>query len=223
MMQGTLIVMEGIDGSGKSTQYGLLRDRLTREGREFRAVSFPRYEEESSALIRAYLAGDFGTKPGDVNPYAASTFYAVDRFASYRTDWGAYYQKGGLVLCDRYATSNACHQGGKFPPGDARKAYLDWLTQFEYDLMGLPAPDLVLYLDVDLAVSRRQLKTRQDATHTEADIHERDAAYLSACLEAGRFAAEHCGWRRVRCVRDGGLRPIGDIHEEIYQAVQEVL
>ena len=223
MMQGTLIVMEGIDGSGKSTQYRLLGERLTREGRDFRAVSFPRYGEESSALIRAYLSGAFGTKPGDVNPYAASTFYAVDRFASYRTDWGAYYQEGGLVLCDRYTTSNACHQGSKFLPGEARKDFLDWLARFEYGLMGLPEPDLVLYLDVDLAVSRRQLRARQDATHTDADIHERDEAYLAECLAAGRFAAEHYGWTRIQCVRDGALRAVEDIHEEICQAVRGIL
>ena len=115
-MQGKLIIMEGIDGSGKSTQYKKLRDRLAAEGTEFRSVVFPRYNEESSALIRAYLGGQFGDRPGDVNPYAASTFFAVDRFASYKTDWGAYYQQGGLVLADRYTTSNACHQGSKLPP-----------------------------------------------------------------------------------------------------------
>ena len=221
-MQGKLIVLEGIDGSGKSTQYQLLRDRLQREGREFRAVSFPRYTEDSSALIRAYLAGDYGTRPEDVNPYAASTFYAVDRFASFRTDWGAYYKEGGLILSDRYTTSNACHQGSKLS-GDERRRYLDWLTGFEYGLMGLPAPDLVLYLDVELDVSRRQLRARQDATHTEADIHEKDAAYLAACLEAGRFAAEHYGWTRIRCVLDGQLRTIEDIHEEIFRTVSRII
>jgi dTMP kinase len=184
MMQGKLIVMEGIDGSGKSTQY---RGWACSGGRGADPVPprhLPRYQEESSALIRAYLGGAFGSNPSDVNPYAASTFYAVDRFASFRTDWGAYYQKGGLVLCDRYTTSNACHQGAKLAPAE-RRAFLDWLGDFEYGKMGLPAPQLVLYLDVELEAARRQMAARQRETHTRADIHETDFAYLAACLEPG--------------------------------------
>ena len=114
-MKGTLIVIEGTDGSGKSTQFQQLRQRLEREQVAFRNVVFPRYQEESSALIRLYLNGAFGTRPGDVNPYAASSFFAVDRYASYRQDWGDWYEQGGLVLCDRYTTSNAVHQGSKLP------------------------------------------------------------------------------------------------------------
>ena len=222
MMQGKLIVLEGIDGSGKSTQYRLLCERLAAEGRDLRRVTFPRYAEESSALIRAYLGGQFGDKPGDVNAYAASTFYAVDRFASYRTDWGDYYKQGGLVLCDRYTTSNACHQGAKLPPED-RQRYLDWLYDFEFGKIGLPAPDLVLYLDVDIAASRRQMAQRQSATNTEADIHEKDFDYLAACLEAGRYAADHYVWQRIRCMSGEAMRTVEDIHSEIYAAVLKTI
>ena len=222
MMQGKLIVMEGIDGSGKSTQYRRLCEHLAADGTEFRCVTFPRYSEESSALIRAYLGGQFGQKPGDVNAYAASTFYAVDRFASFRTDWGAYYREGGLVLCDRYTTSNACHQGCKIPRGE-RQAYLDWLYDFEFQKIGLPAPDLVLYLDVDLDVSRRQMAQRQSDTNTSADIHEKDFQYLADCLEAGRGAAEHYGWMRIRCMRGAEMRSVEEIHDEIYSAVRSAL
>ena len=218
MMQGRLIVLEGIDGSGKSTQYRLLTEHLEREGRAFRTVKFPRYDKESSALIRAYLAGEYGADPGDVNPYAASSFYAVDRFASFRTDWGAYYQSGGLVLCDRWTTSNACHQGSKLPP-EERERFLDWLAEFEYGLLGLPAPDRVIYLDTYLEISQRQLAARG----TQADIHERDRDYLAACLEAGRFAAAHYGWTRIKSVRGGAMRPPEEIHAEIYQSVLDLL
>ena len=218
MMQGRLIVMEGIDGSGKSTQYRLLTERLEREGRVFRTVKFPRYDQDSSALIRAYLAGEYGKNPGDVNPYAASTFYAVDRFASFRTDWGAYYEDGGLILCDRWTTSNACHQGSKLPP-EEREKFLDWLAEFEYGLLGLPAPDRVIYLNTELEVSLRQLAGRG----SEADIHERDRAYLAACLDAGRFAAEHYGWTRIESVRGDAMRPPEEIHEEIYRAVMDII
>ena len=222
MMQGKLIVLEGIDGSGKSTQYQKLCRRLEDEGRAFRRVVFPRYDKESSALIRQYLGGDFGSKPGDVNAYAASTFYAVDRFASYKTDWQDYYQSGGLVLADRYTTSNACHQGSKLAEGE-RQRFFDWLYDFEFRLLELPRPSLVIYLDIDLEVSRRQMLSRQEATHTAADIHEKDFAYLAACLDAGRYAAEHYGWKRVRCVADGVMRSVEDIHEEIYRAVSRAL
>ena len=221
-MQGKLIVMEGIDGSGKSTQYQKLCEKLTELGVDYRCVRFPRYQEESSALIRAYLGGEFGSKPGDVNAYAASTFYAVDRFASFKTDWGEYYKNGGLVLCDRYTTSNACHQGSKVAE-EERQAYLDWLYHFEFEQMGLPKPDLVLYLDIDIEVSRRQMQQRQNDTNTKADIHEKDFAYLSACLDAGHYAADHYGWQRIQCVSDGAMRSIEDIHGDILNAVLDAV
>ena len=218
MMQGKLIVMEGIDGSGKSTQYQRLCQRLSEEGRAYRKAVFPRYDQDSSALIRSYLGGQFGDKPEDVNAYAASTFFAVDRFAAYKTDWGAYYDRGGLVLADRYTTSNACHQGSKLPAAE-RQPFLDWLYDFEFRLMGLPKPALVLYLDIDVDTARRQMARRQSATHTQADIHERDFAYLASCLEMGHYAAEHYGWTRIPCTRDGALRGVEEIHQEIYEAV----
>ena len=222
MMQGKLIVMEGIDGSGKSTQYQKLCERLTAEGTAYRKAVFPRYQEESSALIRAYLGGQFGEKPGDVNAYAAATFFAVDRFAAFKTDWGAYYKNGGLILSDRYTTSNACHQGCKLDEAE-RQSYLDWLYDFEFGKIGLPAPDLVIYLDVDIEVSRRQMEHRQNETNTSADIHEKDFEYLSACLEAGRYAADHYGWKRIRCMHGDAMRSVEEIHEEIYAAVKAAL
>ncbi len=221
-MQGNLIVIEGIDGSGKSTQYKKLVERLENEGVEFRRIVFPRYDKDSSALVREYLRGDYGTKPEDVNAYAASCFYAVDRFASFKTDWGEYYSKGGLVLSDRYTTSNACHQGSKIAAGE-REKYLNWLYDFEFNLMGLPAPSLVIYLNIDIEVSRRQMENRQNSTNTQADIHEKDFDYLASCLEAGRFAAKTYGWKVIDCVVDGEMRSIDDIHEEIYSAVIDAI
>ncbi|MGN1002247.1 MAG: dTMP kinase [Oscillospiraceae bacterium] len=221
-MQGKLIVMEGIDGSGKSTQYRMLCERLEKEGKAFRKIVFPRYDKESSALIRQYLGGEFGSKPSDVNAYAASTFFAVDRFASFKTEWEDYYRSGGLVLSDRYTTSNACHQGSKLPPAE-RQAFLDWLYDFEFRLLGLPQPDLVLYLDIDIETSRRQMQRRQSDTGTQADIHEKDFAYLAACLDAGHYAAAHYGWQRIHCVRDGAMRSMDDIHEDIFAAVSRVI
>ena len=219
---GKLIVIEGTDGSGKSTQFKLLTERIAREGHEFQRLVFPQYQEESSALIRMYLGGEFGTKPSDVNAYAASAFYAVDRYASYKKVWGQWYENGGLVLSDRYTTSNAVHQASKEKPED-REKYLHWLYDFEYAKMGLPKPDLVIYLDVPTDFTQKLLRHREAATNTTADIHEQDMQYLATCRETGRAAAAYYGWTVISCVKDGEMRSIEDIHEEIYRHVQACL
>lgn len=221
-MQGRLIVLEGIDGSGKSTQYSMLCSRLTDEGRQFRHIIFPRYDKQSSALLRMYLGGEFGSNPSDVNPYASSTFYAVDRYASYKTDWGEYYRAGGTVLSDRYTTSNAVHQGSKLE-GAARDDFFDWLYDFEYRLLELPRPELVIYLDIDVETSLEHMHSRQTATQTRGDIHETDAEYLKKCLNAGNAACSHYGWRKISCISPSGMRPAEDIHQQIYDEVRGVL
>ena len=219
---GKLIVIEGTDGSGKSTQFRLLSQHLEQDNTPFRRLVFPRYDQESSALIRMYLGGAFGDKPSDVNAYAASAFYAVDRYASYKMDWGKWYEEGGLVLSDRYTTSNAVHQASK-ETGEARNAYLKWLYEFEYDQLGLPRPDLTIYLDVPTDFTEKMLRSREQATNTQADIHEKDMAYLATCRETGRAAAAYYGWTVIQCVKDGQMRTIEDIHEEIYEAVRKCL
>ncbi|MCI6956624.1 MAG: thymidylate kinase [Candidatus Faecousia sp.] len=219
---GKLIVIEGTDGSGKSTQFKLLTQRLSREGREFRQIVFPQYSEPSSALIRMYLGGEFGSHPADVNAYAASAFYAVDRYASFKKVWGEYYNGGGLVISDRYTTSNAVHQASK-EPEDSRQSFLKWLYEFEYDHLGLPRPDLTLYLDVPTDFTEKLLRAREQNTHTQADIHEQDTAYLATCRRMGALAADYYGWTVISCVRDGKMRSIEDIHEEIYRHVRHCL
>lgn len=221
-MSGRLMVLEGTDGSGKSTQFELLRRRLERESVPFRHAVFPRYDQPSSALIRLYLEGEFGSAPGDVNAYAASAFYAVDRYASYRQDWGIWYEDGGLVLCDRYTTSNAVHQASKLP-GQDRESFLRWLYEFEFDKLGLPRPDLVLYLDMPVEQSEHLLRRRETTTDTQADIHERDSAYLAACREAASYAADLLGWRRIPCVEAGQLRTVEEIHQDIWKEVRAFL
>ena len=215
---GKLIVIEGTDGSGKSTQFRLLTQRLTNEGKNFQKLVFPQYKEESSALIRMYLGGEFGTKPSDVNAYAASAFYAVDRYASYKKVWGQWYEQGGLVLSDRYTTSNAVHQTSK-EPEEKQGDFLKWLYEFEYDKLGLPCPDLVIYLDVPTGFTEKMMRSREAATNTSADIHEQDMGYLATCRRTGKAAAEFYNWTVIDCVRDGAMRSIEDIHEEIYRHV----
>ena len=219
---GKLIVIEGTDGSGKSTQFRLLTQRVEEEGREFRKLVFPQYAEESSALIRMYLGGQFGDKPSDVNAYAASAFYAVDRYASYKKVWGEWYENGGLVLSDRYTTSNAVHQASK-EPEETRGEFLRWLYEFEYDKLGLPRPDLTIYLDVPTEYTEKLMRTREAATGTSADIHEQDLSYLATCRKMGKTAAEFYSWTVIDCVREGKMRSIEDIHEEIYSHVKACL
>ena len=219
---GKLIVIEGTDGSGKSTQFKLMAQRLEDENVPFRRLVFPRYSEESSALIRMYLGGAFGSNPGDVNAYAASAFYAVDRYASYKQDWGKWYEDGGLIFSDRYTTSNAVHQTSK-EPREKQGAFLQWLYEFEYDKLGLPRPDLVIYLDVPTDFTEKMMRSREAATNTSADIHEKDLTYLATCREIGRTAAEYYGWSVINCVKDGQMRSIEDIHEEIYSLIAKCL
>ena len=219
---GKLIVIEGTDGSGKSTQFRLLTERIHNEGLKFEKLVFPQYEEPSSALIRMYLGGEFGSHPADVNAYAASAFYAVDRYASYKKVWGKWYEDGGLVLSDRYTTSNAVHQASK-EEGENQKAFLSWLYAFEYDKLGLPKPDLVIYLDVPTDFTEKMLRRREQDTNTNADIHEQDTAYLATCRRTGRAAAQFYGWTVIDCVKNGAMRSIEDIHEEIYRHVKACL
>ena len=222
MPKGKLIVLEGIDGSGKSAQYRRLCARMEKDKIAYNHIVFPRYDRESSALIRLYLGGAFGSRPGDVNAYAASTFYAVDRFASYRDDWGKIYESGGLILSDRYSTSNAVHQGSKLPDRELAD-FFTWLADLEYHKMGLPEPDLVLYLDVDLETSRRRMRRREEKNHTSADIHELDNDYLARCLRTADKACEHYGWRRVPFLKNGTERDVDEKNDELYQIILETL
>ena len=222
-MSGKMIGFEGTDGSGKSTQFKLLCDRVNREGKSFRQLVFPRYDQPSSALIRMYLGGEFGKNPGDVNPYAASAFYAVDRYASLKQDWGDYYQEGGLILTDRYTTSNAVHQGAKCSP-EERPDFLRWLDDFEHNKLGLPRADLVLYLDMPTEKSIELLRSREASTHTKADIHELDTGYLTLCRKSALQAAEILGWTVIPCVNERGeLRTIEEIHQQLWALVQPML
>lgn len=222
-MSGKLIVFEGTDGSGKSTQFGQLCKMLEECGTEFQKLVFPQYSEPSSALIRMYLGGEFGSHPSDVNAYAASSFYAVDRYASYKKVWGEYYEQGGLILSDRYTTSNAVHQASKVPESE-REEFFRWLTEFENERLGLPVPTKVIWLDMPIEQAVANLRNREAATNTKADIHEVDTGYLETCYATAKQAAAYYGWHRIACLNEEGkLRPIEEIREEIWNVVKEVL
>ena len=213
-----LIVIEGLDGSGKATQAKRLTEALVEKGIPVREVSFPDYGSDSSALVRMYLSGQFGTDPQDVNAYAASSFFAVDRFASYKKDWHRDYARG-VVIADRYTTSNAVHQCSKLPK-EQWEDFLNWLFDFEYKKLGIPAPDRVIYLNVDPAVSQALMTARYHGDESKKDIHERDIAYLRHSREAAAYCAEKLGWETVDCCRDGQMRSIEDIHKDVMKLLE---
>lgn len=217
-MRGKLIVIEGLDGSGKATQAELLYKALSEQGRQVRKVSFPDYASSSSALVKMYLAGEFGGDPSNVNAYAASTFYAVDRYAGYKKDWGKFYEDGGVIVADRYTTSNAVHQCSKLPEGEWER-FLDWLFEFEYRLLGIPAPDAVIYLQTDPEVSQRLMTGRYHGDESKKDIHESNRRYLDRSRKAAEYCADRLGWKTVHCVKDGTMRSVEEIHAEVMSAV----
>ena len=219
---GQLIIFEGLDGSGKGTQTKLTAQRLQQQGYDLRQITFPDYESESSALVRMYLSGAFGDKPDDVNAYAASSFYAVDRYASYKTQWGAFYQAGGIVVADRYTTSNAVHQCAKLPKQQWDE-YLAWLFDFEYEKIAIPAPDMVIYLDVAPEVSQKLMTGRYHGDESKKDVHEKDVEYLARSRNAAEFCAAHLGWETVHCTQGDAMQSIEDIQSEVRKLAQRVI
>lgn len=218
---GRLIVIEGLDGSGKATQSGKLCEYLVNKGLNVRKVSFPNYESNSSALIKMYLGGEFGSEADSVNPYAASSFYAVDRYASFKTDWEKFYNDGGIIIADRYTTSNAIHQCSKLPESEW-KAFLDWLFEYEYRYMGIPAPDMVIYLRVDPDVSQKLMSSRYNNDEAKKDIHERDTEYLRRSRKSADYCARELGWKIVECTSDDEMRSIDDIFSEISGIIGDI-
>ena len=215
---GKLIVIEGLDGSGKSTQLDLLYENLKKENIDCKTVSFPDYENPSSTLVKMYLAGEFGKKPGDVNAFAASVFYAADRYASFKSAWGEYYNNGGTVIAGRYTTSNAVHQASKLPENEWED-FLSWLYDFEYNKIAIPKPDKVIFLDMPIEVSQKLLTKRYEGDNSKKDIHESDTDYLDRCRKAAVFTAEFSGWETISCAENGEARSIEDISKDVLNSV----
>ena len=221
---GTLIAIDGVDASGKQTQSELLYKRLIDSGTRARLISFPDYGSESSALVRMYLNGDFGSRPEDVNAYAASTFFAADRFASYRRDWRDDYENGTVIIADRYVPSNMIHQASKLPASEKAK-FSEWLYDLEYNIYGLPKPDVTVFLDMPPEYAAKLMAERENKIdHSQnKDIHERNRKYLEASYKNAVFISERFGWKHVLCVKDGVIRTIEDINNEIMNILKRRL
>lgn len=224
-MKGKLFVIEGLDGSGKQTQTEMLYERLVREGRAVMHVAYPNYKSESSSLVKMYLRGDFGDKPGDVDAYISSTFFAADRYASYKTEYETFYKNGGIVLADRYTTSNMVHQAGKITDPEEKIKYLDWLWDLEFRLYGIPVPDAVFFLDVEPVIGEKLMAERLNKFTNEMtkDIHERDHEYLMDSYANALWVSQRYGWERIECVTEEGLLPKETIHEMLYSKIAKYL
>ncbi len=221
-MKGKLIVIEGLDGSGKSTQLAKLKEKLEAGGGSVRQIKLPNYDDPACETVKMYLAGRFGTEPGDVNAYAASSFYAVDRFVSYTCYWKKDYLEGKVILADRYTTSNAYHQLTKLQPSEY-DSYLSWLEDYEYDKLGIPAPDAVIYLDMPVEASQKLMTSRYHGDESKKDIHEANVSYLEKCRVAADYSCSKLGWHRIVCAENGEPRTIESIADEVFDFVNQVL
>lgn len=219
---GKLIVIEGLDGSGKSTQIEKLREYFDEQHIGYKQIKLPDYDDDSSMLVRMYLNGVFGSKPDDVNAFAASSFYAVDRFASFKQHWQADYDGGKIILADRYTTSNAIHQISKLTQ-EQWDSYLEWLYDFEFEKLGIPRPDLVLYLDMNIEVSQKLMNMRYDSNGGKKDIHERNLDYLYRCRTAAQYSAEKLGWRHICCDDGENPYPIEQIFTQIKSHLTSII
>lgn len=222
MDKGKLIVIEGLDGSGKATQTALLKKALEDRGVQIKQVSFPDYNNPSSSLVKMYLNGELGGSPDDVNAYAASSFYAVDRYASYKKYWQEDYNSGKVIIADRYSTSNAIYQLSKVEK-DKRDEFLQWLANYEYDCMGLPKPDMVIYLDMPLGVSQKLLTQRYKGNESKKDLHESNFKFLEQCRESAIYSAERMDWQIINCAENGNPRTIESIHNDIINIIDNVI
>ncbi len=221
-MKSKIIVIEGLDGSGKATQTKILAEMLENKGYKVRKLEFPDYANPSSSLVKMYLGGDFGSNPSDVNAYAASAFYAVDRVASYLQFWKKDYEDGTVILSDRYATSNIIYQMSKVDDSQ-RDEFIEWQSDFEYNKLGIPQPDAVIYLDVEPEVSQKLMEKRYGGDMSKMDLHERNVKFLLDCRKSALYAAEKCNWKVINCCENGEIKTIEKISEEIKEAIFDIL
>ena len=224
MRKGKIIVIEGTDGSGKNTQMKLLSRKFEERNVKFRAISFPCYEKPSSSLVKMYLDGDFGTDAMEVSPYIASTFFAVDRYAAYKTDFGKFYNDGGIIISDRYVSSNMLHQASKIDNKKEKEKFLNWLFDLEYNIYKIPKPDKVIFLNMPIEYSSKLLKNRDNRfKYKKEDIHEKNIEYMKKSYNTACELAKIYNWEEVKCVKDGIIRDVNDISDEIEKKIKDII
>lgn len=224
--KGKLIIIEsGTDGSGKATQTLELYNSLIKEYTNVKKITFPNYDSPACQPVKMYLNGEFGTDPTKVNPYAASTFYAIDRYASYMKEWGEFYNNGGIIISDRYVSSNMVHQATKMNNKEEREKYLDWLYDLEFNKFELPKPDCIIFLDLKPEISEKLRENRMNKItgESEKDIHENNIEYMNMCYKNSIEIANKYNWNIVRCYEDNKIKSIDNIKNEIYKVVKKYI
>lgn len=224
-MKGKLIVIDGNDSSGKQTQTTMLYERLKNDGFYIRKVEYPNYNSDSSLFVKMYLNGELGENLNDVNCYAASILYTVDRLISFKKEWEGFYNAGGIVLADRYTTSNMIHQTVKLQNIDEKSEYLDWLYDLEFNKIQIPKPEGIIFLDMPISFSLKLMENRNNKINNSdiKDIHEQDTSYLEQCYYNGKYVASKYNWDEICCVHDNKIKTINEIHEEVYNSVKKYL
>ncbi|MGL4254483.1 MAG: dTMP kinase [Fusobacteriaceae bacterium] len=222
---GKIIVIEGTDSSGKQTQSEILYEKIKETGIEVKKISFPNYSSPACEPVKMYLAGEFGKEPGKINPYPISTMYAIDRYASYKTSWGEFYEKGGIIITDRYTTSNMVHQASKLDEAEEKRQYLQWLEDFEYSKIGIPKPDLVIFLNMPTEFALKLMAERKNKITGEEtkDIHESDAEYLKKSHATACEVSKIQGWKEIMCVDGERIKTIEEIASEIMDQVKNII
>lgn len=222
---GKIFVIEGTDGSGKQTQVQKLQERFDKEKIDYKMVSFPNYNSPTSALVKMYLAGEFGENAQEISPYIASTFYAVDRYGTYQKELKEYYENGGIIIADRYTTANMVHQAGKIKDDTEREKFLEWLYDFEFNIYKLPKPTKAFFINMPPEYALKLIENRANKFTNEQtkDIHERDKNHIVNSYEAACKVVDKYNWYNVKCVSNGEIRSIEDIHEEIYKEIMKYI
>lgn len=216
-----LVVIEGLDGSGKSTQFEIIDSIFAQNNIPHKSISFPDYNNPSSSLVKMYLGGEFSQNAEDINAYAASSFYAVDRYASFKLFWEDAYNNGDIILASRYVTSNAIYQMVKCKKNEW-DSYLDWLYEYEYEKLGLPKPDLVIFLDMPVEVSQRLMTSRYDGDESKKDIHEMNVDFLKNCREAALYAADKQNWKIINCSDGKAPLSVNTITDKIMEEIKKL-
>lgn len=222
---GKLFVIDGTDASGKQTQLKKLQERLDKEKIEYKFISFPNYDSPSSSLVKMYLSGEFGENAKEISPYIASTFFAADRYATFKKELEEYYNNGGIIIADRYTTANMVHQAGKIEDKEEREKFLKWLWDYEFNLYKLPIPTKVFFLNMPPEYAFKLMENRENKfTHEDKkDIHERDKNHIIDSYNAACTVAEKYRWTKIECVKDKKIRTIDEIHEDIYKIIKEII
>ncbi len=223
MNKPLLIVLEGLDGCGKSSQLDLVAKELSKN-HKVKKISFPDYDKPSSTLVKMYLDGELSDNPDGVNAYAASTFYAADRYASFKQYWEEDYNNNTIIIAGRYSTSNAIYQASKVEQ-NKRDEYLDWLDDYEYNRLALPRPDCVIFLNMPLEVSQKLLLKRYEGDEGKKDLHEAHLEYMNRCRECAMYSAEKFGWTVVNCANADNTAPLSkeDITAKLIDIINEVI